>query len=74
MKDFTDLEKRLIHNLSWMCMQYLSNNFEDFEQVEHKFMSAGEGSLKTLQELGFATTEDNYSYRIYSEKVNSLEY
>ena len=63
-------EQELIYALIQMAKEYLSFNTDFFT---HSFMSAEEGTLRTLEELGYMTTDDDITYHLTSKPCFTLQ-
>jgi hypothetical protein len=63
-------EQELVYTLIQMAKEYLAFGSNDFT---HSFISAGEGTLKTLEELGYMSTEDKIIYSLTNKPCFTLQ-
>ena len=63
-------EPELVYALIQMAKEYLSISTDLFT---HNFMSADEGTLRTLEELGYMTTKDEVTYSLTSKPCFTLQ-
>lgn len=63
-------EQELIYALIQMAVEYLSFGTDFFT---HSFMSAGEGTLRTLKELGYMTTDGIATYSLTNKPCFTLQ-
>jgi hypothetical protein len=64
-------EQELIYALIQMAKEYIAFGTNDY--FTHSFMSAGEGTLRTLEELGYMTTKDKITYSLTSKPCFTLQ-
>ena len=54
----TEMEKRLLVALAWMCQQYLSCDIPGVsDYLDHECMGAGEGAVALLAEYGLVDSD-----------------
>ena len=63
-------EPELVYALIQMAKEYLSISTDLFT---HNFMSADEGTLRTLEELGYITTKDKITYSLTNKPYFTLQ-